>query len=209
MSRALVTFLLLIIAFGGPLAAQQSLGTTQGTPPERIDLLAEAKSDIEGPEFEDCSAEQEAAIISGAIIVCRRRVDNSARLYDSETALSRHAAETMNKGDPKAPDVSGPGIFKGPATVGKLCIPGIAKCPPPPAYMIDFKTLPEAPAGSDADRIARGLAPRGSDGNAPAPANDPRQSELGLPDPATTAGTPPGLAESVNLSGSASGAAAP
>ena len=60
----------------------------------------------------------------------------------------------------QAPDVSGPGIFKGPATVSGLCI--IPPCPKPPVYMIDFSTLPEAPPGSDADRIARGLAPRGS-----------------------------------------------
>ena len=60
----------------------------------------------------------------------------------------------------QAPDVAGPGIFKGKATVGGLCI--VPPCPPPPVYMIDVTALPEAPPGSDADRIARGLAPRGS-----------------------------------------------
>lgn len=59
----------------------------------------------------------------------------------------------------QAPDVSGPGIFKGPATVGGLCF--IPPCPKEPVYMIDVAALPEAPPGSDADRIARGLAPRG------------------------------------------------
>ena len=60
----------------------------------------------------------------------------------------------------QAPDVSGPGIFTGPATVGGLCF--LPPCPKPPVYMIDLSALPEAPPGSDADRIARGLAPRGS-----------------------------------------------
>jgi len=60
----------------------------------------------------------------------------------------------------QAPDVSGPGIFKGPATVGGLCF--IPPCPKDPVYYIDVTALPEAPHGSDADRIARGLAPRGS-----------------------------------------------
>ena len=54
----------------------------------------------------------------------------------------------------QAPDVSGPGIFKGAPTV-------TFGSPPPPVYMIDVAALPEAPPGSDADRIARGLAPRG------------------------------------------------
>ena len=60
----------------------------------------------------------------------------------------------------QAPDVSGPGIFKGPATVGGMCF--IPPCPKDPVYYIDVAALPEAPPGSDADRIARGLAPRGS-----------------------------------------------
>ena len=59
-------------------------------------------------------------------------------------------------GDP--PDVSGPGIFKGPATVSG-CIKGVT-CPPPPAYIFDITALPEAPPGSDADKIAKGEMPQ-------------------------------------------------
>jgi hypothetical protein len=44
-------------------------------------------------------------------------------------------------GPPPAPDVAGPGIFKGPATIGGLCF--IPPCPKPPAYFIDYSTLPE------------------------------------------------------------------
>ena len=76
-------------------------------------------------------------------------------------------ASRLEKGDDshlswsgEAPNVAGPGIFTGPATVSGLCV--IPPCPPPPVYMIDVTALPEAPPGSDADRIARGLAPRGS-----------------------------------------------
>ena len=74
---------------------------------------------------------------------------------------------SLDKGDDshlswsgQAPDVSGPGIFKGPATVSGMCF--IPPCPKEPVYYIDVAALPEAPPGSDADRIARGLAPRGS-----------------------------------------------
>ena len=72
-----------------------------------------------------------------------------------------------------------------------LCI--VPPCPPPPVYMIDVTALPEAPPGSDADRIARGLAPRGSrydDGEAAlvaseqeAPATDPPSPEMAPPAP--------------------------
>lgn len=52
------------------------------------------------------------------------------------------------------PDVSGNGIFKGKPTMSGMCF--IPPCPAPPAYMIDLASIPEAPAGSDADKIAKG-----------------------------------------------------
>jgi len=114
------------------------------------------------PPVEDCTEEQEAAIISGEILVCRRIVDRAQYHYSSEDdAEARYARETMNKGDPRTPDVAGAGIFKGPATISGLCL--IPPCPPPAAYIIDFKELPETPPGSDAERVGMGLAPLGND----------------------------------------------
>jgi hypothetical protein len=46
----------------------------------------------------------------------------------------------------------------------------IPPCPPPKALMIDLKAIPEAPPGSDADRVGRGLAPTGNEGKQPRPA---------------------------------------
>ncbi len=175
-----------------PLAAQD------GKPPEQIDILVPPE-DYAGP-LEDCSEEQEAASISGEIVVCRRRPDSRRYGYDKESAEARYARETMHKGDPQAPDVAGPGIFRGPATIGGLCIPGLQSCPPPPAYFVDFDALPEAPPGSDADRIARGLAPRGRDAALPAP--ETREDALGLPPPLESA-------SEVSPSGSASPAEEP
>ena len=132
----------------------------QGTPPEQIDILIDPTPKSDGTEYEDCSAEEQAATISGEIIVCRRKADDAKyRTTSREDAENRFAQETMNKGNPQTPDVAGPGIFRGPATVGGICGIGLNKCPPPPAYMIDFSTLPEAPPGSDADRIAKGEVP--------------------------------------------------
>ena len=164
------------IALPGAGAAQQG-----PEPPERIDILI-PQGDFEGP-LEDCSAEQEAATISGEIIVCRKRRDNAEYGFDAERARQRFAEETMNKGDIRAPDVAGAGIFRGPATVGGVCGIGLNPCPPPPAYIVDFSALPEAPPGSDADRMARGLAPLGN----AAPAQQQRKEvDLGLPPVPTT-----------------------
>ncbi|MBX7482364.1 hypothetical protein [Qipengyuania qiaonensis] len=152
-----------------PLAAQDE-------PPETIDILVPPET-YEG-ELEDCSAEQEAASISGEIIVCRRRVGGGGFGYDPERAEREYATRTMNRGAPKAPDVFG--IPDHGVVVARGCF--IPPCPPPPALIIDVGALPEAPAGSDADRIARGLNPTGED--TPAQPGVPLvQRELGLPPP--------------------------
>lgn len=44
-------------------------------------------------------------------------------------------------GPPSAPNVDGPGIFQGPATMGGICF--IPPCPGEPAYIVDFSKLPE------------------------------------------------------------------
>src|SRR3546814_11017570 len=101
--------------------------------------------------MENWSGDREASILSGEIVVCRRKRDQSEfRTLPSEDAQARYAQETMNKGNPQTPDVAGAGIFKGPATVSGLCI--IGPCPKPPALFIAFTALPPAPPGSDAHR---------------------------------------------------------
>lgn len=100
----------------------------------------------------------------GEIVVCAKEQEQSQfRIRSDRQAEDDYARETMFANDPQAPDVAGPGIFNGKATIGGMCIPGLQKCPPPPAISVDFSALPEAPPGSDADRIARGLAPIGND----------------------------------------------
>lgn len=186
-----------LLAFAAPLAAQEA------GPPQRIDILVDPTPATQNPEYEECTEEQLAATISGEIVVCRRRVDDGKHRYSSdEEAANRYARETMDKGAPRAPNPCGPncGIFTGPPTVGGLCIPGLQKCPPPPAYMIDFSTLPEPPPGSDADRISRGLPPLGRE-VAPPNAPQPDAAELGLP--------PVAQPDAVNPSESASPAAEP
>lgn len=171
------------------LSAQDGLDAQQGQPPERIDLLG-SPDGIEGP-LEDCSEAQEAAAISGEIVVCRRRRDQSDLRYsDDKAAERRYAEETMDKGNPRAPDFiascQDQGWPAGCFRVGRV---------PPPALIIDVEALPEAPPGSDADRVARGLAPRGNDTGTRPPAAV-QQNDLDLP--------PPRSDDEVSPSGSAS-----
>ena len=95
------------------------------------------------------------------IVVCATPQDQSQYRVQSSTQTDPTSREAMDTGEPRAPNVDGRGIFTGPATVGNLCIPGLAKCPPPPVYIIDFDALPDPPPGSDADLIARGEKPAG------------------------------------------------
>ena len=102
------------------------------------------------PNIENCSREQEAAAVSGEIVVCRRlNAAEAVSGFDKE-AWERDYAERTQGPQPMNVNLD----FK-PPMVG---VSWSAKfgAPPPPAYMIDFDTLPDAPPGSDADLIARG-----------------------------------------------------
>lgn len=164
-----------LAALGAPcaiLAAQPLLAQDVAPAPEAIDILI--TQDFGEEEYEDCSAEQEAAIISGEIIVCRRRRDNREFGYDGDRALQRYAEETMNEGDPRAPDF-GESCKKNPEK--GVCI-GFGSVPPP-AYIVDFSELPDTPPGSDAERVGQGLAPLGDGATA---SRRIREIDLGLPE---------------------------
>ena len=178
-----------------PAAAQTLPPAQTGRAPDRIDIKVDTTPGA--GTYENCEEDQDAAIISGEIIVCRRRTGDENRLYDKETAERRHAEDTAFKADPRTPDFISdcqdqgwpPGCYR----VGKV---------PPPAYLIDFSKLPETPPGSDADRIGRGLAPRGNDSGTVTLPPAPKQ---GQQDNAEVLGLPPPLeAGEVSRSGSAS-----
>ncbi len=145
--------------------------SAQGTAPVTAEEAIEETRNAYGPQPPEPECEEGEP---GEIVVCARLEEQSQfRLRTDKQVEDDYARATMNKGDPKAPDVAGPGIFKGEPTVGSLCIPGLQKCPPPPAYFIDFSELPETPPGSDADRVGRGLAPKGNDeGDSPPSGSD-------------------------------------
>lgn len=199
-------WLLTLMAVAWPMAAaaRDEPGTASANNSgERIDILVRPVGGEASPRLvEECKEQEDAARISGEIVVCRQMRDVSRfTTLPRDEAQTRYARETAFAGSLPSPDVAGPGIFRGPATISGLCIPGLQKCPPPPALMIDLAALPQAPPGSDADRIARGLPPLGNDaGDRP-----PGEAELGLPPPVPPIDASAGAV--VNPAGSAAPAA--
>lgn len=196
------TGLILVATAPASLAAQEALEAQTGKPPERIDIRVDTTPENEA--YEDCEQDQDAATITGEIIVCRKQTGGENRLYSKEEAERRHAERTKYRDDPLAPDFISDchdqgwpvGCFK-------------AGSVPPPVLLIDLDAIPETPAGSDADRVGRGLAPRGhmtTPSGAVLVAGD-----TGLQDNAEELGLPPPPARESELSpsGSASPKAEP
>lgn len=165
--------------------AETESGSAQAQPTqnrrefEGINLMVTVPSNASDARIEeDCEDEADAGKISGEIVVCRQMGEASDGSWNKEKWQRDYASRTQGG---STPDVAGGGIFRGPATVSGMCV--IPPCPPEAAIMIDIEALPEAPAGSDADRIARGLPPLGRD---PEPTPEEirrRRRELGLDAP--------------------------
>ena len=146
--------------------------------PHRIDLsVTVPRAEVNQAQLQECKDRADAGEISGEILVCRQlgqRGESYLSGNRSETQ-KRYAEETAFKGSPRTPDVSGlPNNGRG------IGIGGV----PPPALIIDVEALPDAPEGSDADRIARGLPPLGQDEDLSEEEIRKRREKLGLPPPA-------------------------
>jgi hypothetical protein len=83
----------------------------------------------------------------GEIVVCAQ--DQSRFRAAPTSELDPKSPEALDDGIPRAPDFSGGSCRGQPG-----CITG--GWAPPPIYIIDLDAIPEAPPGSDADKIAKG-----------------------------------------------------
>jgi hypothetical protein len=82
----------------------------------------------------------------GDIVVCAPAPDEYRMPSTNESDPTSRQA--LDDGRLHTPDVAGNGIFKGKSTMsfGSVAAP----------YIIDLSTIPEAPKGSDADKIGKG-----------------------------------------------------
>jgi len=175
--RTVVSALALLAATGfvpavtAPVAAQDDSAATSGaTPPpaepaesdevqdrRRIDVLVTVpRGEVNQAQAQECEERADAGTISGEIVVCRQIGDDGSNSLSGsrENAQKRYAQETAFKNAPPPPD-----MFGIPDNGQGIGIGGV----PPPAVFIDVEALPKAPAGSDADRISRGLPPLDQD----------------------------------------------
>lgn len=131
----------------------------------------------------ECKDQREAGVVGGEIVVCRALEVDTTHLYSGsrEDWLSRYARKTQGANTIPPPDVAGRGIFRGPPTFTGFCF--IPPCPKDPALIVDVEAIETPPPGSDAERVAQGLAPLEAD-DAPLSAEERRRMEadLGLPE---------------------------
>lgn len=161
MSRRPVA-LLAALTLATPLAAQ-----APAQPVTAEQALADAKAAYGPPDTRAqsrCPPQQAGA----EIVVCAELEEQSQFRVESSGDLDPTGAGARG-GGPRAPDV-GHVYPPGMVSVSGCFIP---PCPPPMPKIIDLKAIPEAPPGSDADRVARGLAPTGRGDRPPEPADLP------------------------------------
>jgi hypothetical protein len=166
------SFWAIALLTSAPLAAQDdSAATPTDAPPPAAEppaaqkpaplinlMVTVPRGEVNQAQAKECVDRADAGAISGEIVVCREVGDDGSNALSGSRAEAqkRYAQETAFKGAPPPPDVFGiPDNGKG------IGFGGV----PPPAVFIDVEALPKAPAGSDADRIARGLPPLNEDGN--------------------------------------------
>lgn len=172
-----------------PLAAQNDAGMTDAPeesqeieeasapPPARtiIDLsVTVPKEEPDVVAEQVCEERNDAGRVANEILVCRDLGEASDGVFNKEEWEKRYAEKTKGKGTPNTFGIPNHG---NPIGFGSV---------PPPAYIVDFDELPEAPPGSDADRIARGLPPLGRDENLTEEQEKARREALGIkppPDP--------------------------
>ena len=124
-------------------APQQAVGqdSAAASADARVASAIERAREAYAPPRRSRCGEGEA----GEIVVCAPDAEQHRVAPTSQTdPLSR---EAIRDGVPRGPDFS------------RLPSCAVARCigwAPPPIYIIDLKAIPEAPADSDADRIARG-----------------------------------------------------
>ncbi|MBV7265759.1 hypothetical protein [Erythrobacter ani] len=176
-----------LVGISGALSAQDDNGATPAAQeasggdeapaaarprPQRLDLSVTVPREESDKLLEqDCEEEADAGRIAGEIVVCRQLGEASDGSWNKEDWQRRYAERTQGISTPNTFGIANHGNAIGFGSV------------PPPALLIDVEALPEAPEGSDADRIARGLPPLGEDPEPTPEEIAERRRKLGLDAP--------------------------
>lgn len=148
MSRSLVPWVAVVLLLAGsPVAAQDSYGPTVESPADAEAAMANARQYWSATPRERPSECDVVNPDPDTIVVCREWEDGERYLFERPT---RADTEVTGSGAPRAPDVFG----MAPCSSYTVCI-GFGSVPPP-AYMVDFASLPETPANSEAARLYDG-----------------------------------------------------
>ena len=134
---------LALLAFALSLWTQPALAQQADAPQEQA---AEANAEPTGPMNLSVTATRKprrcaGLDANGEILVCGKDNGSDVRVPDDETRT--------DDGLPRAPQLD-----RGSCKGKPGCMVG--GWVPPPVYYIDLKAIPEAPSGSDADKVARG-----------------------------------------------------
>lgn len=134
----------LAMLVGTPLAAQDAPEPKPLTAAQRAQAMIAEEHNLVSTKGhrEDCPVDP----LNNTIVVCAP--DTSARYRIPPSSDDPHTPSGTRGGGLTPPDMYG-----GPPCTG-VCIHGGHA--PPPVYYIDLSKIPEAPAGSDADKIAKG-----------------------------------------------------
>lgn len=146
MSSSRIALLCCLLASAVPATAQEAAPAAATDPTgARVDAAIEQQKKVFGPPNprKNCGVPD----AKGEIVVCA--TDNKEFRVQSSAELDPNSHEALYDGLPRAPQLDR-GSCKGQAG----CV-GFGWAPPP-IYYIDLKEIPEAPAGSDADLIAKG-----------------------------------------------------
>jgi len=140
MAGRIAAILLPFALLPAALMAQESGGPSQ----EMVDRARQAYGPAPPkPKCDKTSNDPDVIVVCGEL-----EEQEQFRVRSDEQAEGDYARETMNRGKPGTPNVDGDGIFKGPAT--------FRLSPPVVPLIIDLEDIPDAPEGSDADRIGKG-----------------------------------------------------
>lgn len=147
--RLLVIAAGLLVLIGAPAMADPPASTSSRSAEDMIDTSKQ----VFGEQREQSSCAKHDA---DEIVVCLdRRTDQRVPSTAQTDPSSRAARKALDGNIPSAPFV---GSIRCKQGADGVCRGNVGSAPEP-AYYVDVSALPQAPEGSDADRIAKGEVP--------------------------------------------------